>query len=142
VKFKYPSLEAQWYRLIPEVQTIVREADVFLQNAGTEVILTNIYRSPHQNDELYGGKGDHLYGPHVLYHAADVRSWHLDDDLKLALFRFIDSRWLYDRKRPTKSVILLEGGADPGSTGEHFHFQALPSVTMPRVSLPSPEPSA
>lgn len=138
VKFLTERTSQEWWRLHPMVQQFVREADAFLGNAGHEAIITCIWRSHQENDELYGGHGDHLYGPHVFFHAADLRTRDLEASLRDSLADFLIDRWIYDRARPKMVVALLEGGpadeslVSAGSTGPHLHLQALPGVTMPR----------
>lgn len=133
MKFPNDRITSEWFRLIPEVQRIAREADAYLENLGNELFVTSIYRTPRENDDLYGGRGDHLYGPHVLYHALDARSHDLASGWKESLEAFLASRWIYDGRRPLMKVMFLESARDVGSTAEHFHFQALPDITGPRL---------
>lgn len=135
MKFKNVRAESEWSSgfLLPITTAVVVDCELFLEGRGLEPTLTSVHRTPDENDALYGSHGDHLYGPHVLWHAADIRSWDLPGPVTLELLDHVNSQWIYDPKRPSMSVLIFEGARPSGSSAPHLHAQALPGVTIRKL---------
>src|ERR1700730_2549382 len=130
--FKNDRISVEWSggKLYPVVAVIVNECATFLADRKLEPTITCIYRSSQENDALYDSDGTHLYGPHVLWHAVDLRSWDLPGPVVLEMLDTINKSWIYDKIRPNMRVALFEGARLSGSSAPHVHLQALPGATI------------
>ena len=90
--------------------------------------LTCIYRTPEENDALYGGHGDHLTGVHVLWRGVDMRIFDAPFRAVGTLTDWANANWIYDPARRSLRVCLLEGRVVDESSGPHLHFQVSPAT--------------
>ena len=133
--FKSDRIAAEWADplLNQKLKSIVTAAaERALQRWDWEFFITCIHRTPEENDALYGGRGDHLTGVHVVWRGVDVRTRGVDPSAVLDITTNVNDSWLYDSAREGMLVALPEGGKDFGSSGAHLHFQVSP-VTIERV---------
>jgi hypothetical protein len=131
VRFKELRVEAEWNdpRPNPLLKKIVTDAaGRALERWNWEFLVTCIYRTPLENDVLYGGKGDHLSGVHTTWRGVDVRTIMTDPAAILDITTTVNDEYQYDADRQGMRVALPEGGKDFGSTGAHLHFQVSPAT--------------
>ena len=113
---------------------ILREIEMWVyERTGETLLVTSIHRTPAENDALYGGRGDHLVGPHVLWRAVDFRSREIPALDVARLLDYTNTRWVYDLKQPKLDCLIHEVARDLGSTGEHLHLSVRPGATMLRT---------
>lgn len=136
MKFKTDRIHAEWLsphldgRLKQIVSEAANRAD---QRWDWEFTLTCIYRTPEENDALYGHDGKHRMGVHVMWRGADVRIYGVDADAVLDIATFVNDRWNYDPDREGMRCALIEGNG-VGSSARHVHFQSSPN-TVERETL-------
>lgn len=137
MRFKSVRIEAEWAS--PKLSPLLR--DILIAASGRalerwewEFFITCIYRTPEENDALYGGKGDHLTGVHPSWRGVDVRILGVDPGAVLDVTTTVNDSWVYDPAREGMKVALLEGGRDVGSTGAHLHFQVSPATARRALS--------
>ncbi len=131
MRFKEPRVEAEWNdpRLNPLLKKIVTDAaGRALERWNWEFLLTCVYRTPLENDVIYGGKGDHLSGVHTNWRGVDVRTIMTDPAAILDITTTVNDFYSYDPAREGMRVALPEGGKDFGSTGAHLHLQVSPAT--------------
>ena len=103
-----------------------------------EPLITCLLRTPEENDQLYGGQGDHMDGVHVEGRAADIRTFDVAKDRVAEAVAWLNSRWVYDTLRPGMRVGLIEG-CGPGSNAPHLHVQ-VSTRTIQIVPPPQDDP--
>lgn len=135
--FASERIAAEWENpaLSPLLKQIVQAAVAYGQAVfDWTPLVTCIYRTPDENDAIYGGHGDHLMGVHVVWRGVDVRTRGAPIDAPRLTCAWASAKWIYDPKRPAMQVAFLEGTVKDASSGPHAHFQVSPAT----VAAPTP----
>lgn len=133
MRFKTERIGVEWNsgQVNPLLHAIVlKAADRAAQRWNWDFVLTCIYRSPDENDALYGSSGRHRTGVHVLWRAVDIRTRDADPSAVLDITTYINDRYEYDPGREGMHVALPEGGGMLGSTAAHLHLQVSPETRL------------
>jgi hypothetical protein len=121
LSFETERIAAEWKdtRLDPLARAVLLDGAAFAFNVlGWPFHLMCVYRTP-EEDKALGGTGIH-----VCWRALDVRTRDRKDEDVAAVVAYLAGRWVYDSKRPTKTVIYTgEHG-----TGPHAHVQSHPTT--------------
>lgn len=143
MRFKSDRIRAEWFgadlngqRITGRMKEVALEAILWAEANGWDPMLSEILRTPLENDLLYGGHGDHLTGVHVAGRGVDVSIAGVDRELVGDLVLAMNRKWSYDPARPAMNVALLhEKPADPGPPyrppiAPHLHLQVYPSTVL------------
>jgi hypothetical protein len=130
--FKSLRVASEWDspQLDATVKQILLDAEDIAYKIGWEpMTLTCIYRTPEENDALYGNDGTHRDGVHVEWRGVDVR---ISDVHPLDLIEVqngVNGLWQYDPERPALMCAVVEGdGVAVGSSAPHLHLQSHPNT--------------
>jgi len=117
ITFKHSHLEGELDQLAYENEDlldIVYDLAAFVESQFDKaIVITSIYR-----------EGDS--GVHGVWRGVDLRSFiYTDQELEL-IELYVNSKYEYDYRRPTKDVLLCH---DAGS-GDHIHLQNHPNTSL------------
>lgn len=116
------------------MKEIALQAIIFAEQRGWDPMLTEVLRTPLENDLCYGGHGDHMTGVHVVGRGVDISIATVAPLLVDALLRNINDDWIYDPARSgMRCALLHQSRFDPGPPSRpaivpHVHLQAYPST--------------
>ena len=91
----------------------------------SHAIVTSIYRSPSEEEEIYEKTGYKPTGIHSVgppFRAVDIHCISWDDEKISAICNRINKEWVYDVKRPRLNVAVYI----PHGTSPHVHLQIHP----------------
>jgi len=111
MKFKFETLEKEFWQLNPKLRMILTDTDYFcIKEFRKELFLTSLLR-PKDKESV-----------HACSRGADARSEEQDYFTKseiYSLLQYVNSRYQYDFNRPQKKTVLHH---ETGQ-GWHLHFQ-------------------
>jgi len=91
---------------------------------GAPIVITDLLRSPEEQDAIYGDNPEYLKNPwksvHMFGRGCDIRSRNFTHAQIAELLRYIESAWPYDPKRPEMHTAIIHSVR----LGLHLHLQA------------------
>jgi len=122
----------EWVRVDARLISIVTR--ILLPNwPMSHAIVTSIYRSPAEEEDIYEKTGYKPSGIHSVgppFRAVDIHVLSWDDEGVMKVVQRINREWQYDVKRPRMRVALYV----PHGTAPHVHLQVHPR-TMRRPAV-------
>lgn len=141
MRFKSERIRAEWFgadqdgrRITPTMKEVALQAIRFAETHDWDPELTEVLRTPLENDLCYGGHGDHMMGVHVVGRGVDVSIRGISRELVRAVIDHVNADWVYDPARPLMRCALLhEKPAEPGPPYRppivpHLHLQVFPTT--------------
>lgn len=122
IKFKTPRIELEYQSdlLDPKLKSLIKVLSVFSRHQfNKNIVLTDIYRTQDEQDDLYKDSTDYQKHPwksvHQFWRGVDVRTTSYDSNEKVEILEFMN-KFTYSNDR--KTLIFHNAGH-----GEHFHMQ-------------------
>ena len=120
MKHKDKRTEAEWWVIRPHLRLILCDADLWCERRGVLFILTGLIRSGYEQWAMWKkGISNYEHSVHEYGRGGDA-SQLLQSELNPQLLDYINSKYIYDPKRPNLKTAIWHGG-----TAMHLHFQTL-----------------
>lgn len=121
IHFKTPRIEKEFHELPLQnkrLYVLIQAASQYSEfEFKKEITITDLYRTPEENKNLYAPGAEPVNRPHTLWEGADLRSIIYSPSQIERFVTFLNMWSGYDGKRVTALFHLVPGGSP------HFHLQ-------------------